>query len=472
MSEVKVNKISPRSGTTVTLGDSGDTFTIPSGATINNQGTATNFGATGSASWTTTVKTSGFTAVAGEGYFVDTTSGAISVNLPAGTPGAVVAFKDYAGTFSASNKVTLVQNGSDKIGGSTVNAILDTEGIAVTLVFVDSTEGWLVTDSGLQSEAPTASFISATGGTVATCGNFKVHQFTGPGNFCVSAVGNACGSNAVEYMVVAGGGGGGAGRAGGGGGGGFRTCTAKPVSVQNYPVTIGAGGAGGADSVQPGCGENGTSGSPTTALGITSTGGGAGGGGDSSTASAGGSGGGGGGAAYPKAGGAGNTPPVSPPQGNAGGTSTGTGPGGPLCAAASGGGGGGAVGTDALGPGSSSVAGPGGAGGDVTPIFGASPKPFYAPTNGVYAGGGGGGASAGPSYGNPGSRTVGAGGPGGGGAGGLGNNAPAASAGTTNTGGGGGGGGHYGGGAPSPGFQGKAGGAGGSGVVLIRYKFQ
>ena len=64
MSEVKVNKISPRSGTTVTLGDSGDTFTIPSGATINNQGTATNFGATGSASWNTTVKTGDFTAVA------------------------------------------------------------------------------------------------------------------------------------------------------------------------------------------------------------------------------------------------------------------------------------------------------------------------------------------------------------------------------------------------------------------------
>ena len=62
MSEVKVNKISPRSGTTVTLGDSGDTFTIPSGATINNQGTATNFGATGSASWNTTVKTGDFTA--------------------------------------------------------------------------------------------------------------------------------------------------------------------------------------------------------------------------------------------------------------------------------------------------------------------------------------------------------------------------------------------------------------------------
>ena len=124
MSEVKVNKISPRTACgTVTLGDSGDTFTIPSGATINNQGTAVNFGATGSASWVTTVKTSGFTAVAGEGYFVNTTGGAVSVNLPAGTAGAVVAIKDYANTFDTNN-CTLVQNGSDKIEGSTVNAIL------------------------------------------------------------------------------------------------------------------------------------------------------------------------------------------------------------------------------------------------------------------------------------------------------------------------------------------------------------
>ena len=77
MSEVKVNKISPRSGTTVTLGDSGDTFTIPAGATITNSGTASGFGATGSASWDTTVKTSTFTAVAGIGYFVNTTGGVV-----------------------------------------------------------------------------------------------------------------------------------------------------------------------------------------------------------------------------------------------------------------------------------------------------------------------------------------------------------------------------------------------------------
>jgi hypothetical protein len=106
MSEVKVNKISPRSGTTVTLGDSGDTFTIPSGATINNQGTATNFGATGSASWTTTVKTGDFTAVAGEGYFVDTTSGAIECNYQQEQLELLVAVKDYANTFDT-NKVNI-----------------------------------------------------------------------------------------------------------------------------------------------------------------------------------------------------------------------------------------------------------------------------------------------------------------------------------------------------------------------------
>jgi hypothetical protein len=292
MSEVKVNKISPRSGTTVTLGDSGDTFTIPSGATINNQGTATNFGATGSASWVTTVKTSTFTAVAGEGYFVDTTSGVVSVNLPAGTAGAVVAIKDYAGTFDT-NAVTLVQNGSDKIGGSTVNATLDTEGIAVTLVFIDSTQGWLVTDSGLQTEAPTAQYITATGGTITTVDtNFKVHTFTGPGTFTVCSVGNAAGSNTVSYVVVAGGGSGGLGagssdRAGGGGAGGYReglgindsytgsplrTPTGVPVSAQGYPITVGAGGA---VEGSTGTGNNGSNSIFST---ITSSAGGAGGG--------------------------------------------------------------------------------------------------------------------------------------------------------------------------------------------------
>ena len=143
MSEVKVNKISPRSGTEVTLGDSGDTFTIPSGATINNQGTATNFGATGSASWVTTVKTSTFTAVAGEGYFVNTTSNVITMNLPAGTLGDEIVFIDYAGTFDTYT-FTIAANGSEKINASTADLTVSVERAANTLVYTDSTQGWLL----------------------------------------------------------------------------------------------------------------------------------------------------------------------------------------------------------------------------------------------------------------------------------------------------------------------------------------
>ena len=448
MSEVKVNKISPRSGTTVTLGDSGDTFTIPSGATINNQGTATNFGATGSASWVTTVKTSTFTAVAGEGYFINTTGGVVSVNLPAGVAGAVVAIKDYAGTFDT-NAVTLVQNGSDKIGGSTVNATLDAEGIAVTLVFIDSTQGWLVTDSGLQDEASTASFVTATGGTISTvCTNFKVHTFTGPGTFCVSAAGNAAGSNTVSYMVIGGGGGAGDNAGGGGGAGGYRegkttTCSytasplnapaGLPVSVQGYSIVVGGGGAGSASGTAKG-----TSGVNSSFSTITSAGGG--GGGSSSSpyqpGAAGGSGG-GGRANASASGGAGNTPPVSPPQGNSGGA---TGPGsGPTFV---GGGGGGAGGN-----GCSGHPGPGAGGVAATTSINGTPT--------ARASGGGGGSNA---CSTSGGGTT----PGGGGTGG--NNPATGTAGTANTGGGGGGSG----GSASP----NAGASGGSGIVIIRYKFQ
>jgi len=445
MSEVKVNKISPRSGTDVTLGDSGDTFTIPSGATINNQGTAVNFGATGSASWVTTVKTSTFTAVAGEGYFVNTTGGVVTVNLPAGTAGAVVAIKDYAGTFDT-NKVTLVQNGSDKIGGSTVNATLTTEGIAVTLVFIDSTQGWLVTDSGLQDEAPTAQYVTATGGSVTCSGNFKIHTFTGPGTFSVSCAGNASGSNTVDYLVVAGGGGGGAdGYAGGGGGGGYREspgtasgsysvsplgtspAVALPVPATSYPITVGGGGAAQACT-------DGANGSNSTFSTIISTGGG-GGAAENRNGLPGGS---GGGSSYgPKTGGTGNTPPVSPAQGTNGASM----PGPAASTNYNQGGGGGA--TAAGISGTSSASGAGGAG--ATSSINGTPT----------ARSGGGGAGTGDS------NVPGAGGAGGGGNGGATPNGVGA-AGTVNTGGGAGGGGKGDG----------QGGAGGSGIVIIRYKFQ
>jgi hypothetical protein len=452
MSEIKVNKISPRTACgTVQLGDSGDTFTIPSGATINNQGTATNFGATGSASWTTTVKTSGFTAVAGEGYFCNTTSGGFSVNLPAGTAGAVVAFKDYAGTFDTGT-LTLVQNGSDKIGGSTVNAKLITEGIAVTLVFVDSTQGWLITDDGLQSEANTAQYVTATGGTVTCSGNFKIHTFTGPGTFCVSNAGNSAGSNKVDYLVIAGGGSGGSDYGGGGGAGGYREspgtesgsyavsplgaspAVALSVPATAYPITVGAGGAS-----RTADGQQGLSGSNSIFSTITSAGGG-GGGAEGSPAPAtrpGLPGGSGGGGSYCVSGGSGNTPVVDPAQGTNGGSG-----GSPL----TGGGGGGATvaGTAASG----TTSGPGGAG--ATTSINGTP---------TARAGGGGGAGGGTPFGQ--GYTPGTGGAGGGGAA-----APQSGgsgvAGTVNTGSGGGGGN----------LVTTCSGAGGSGIVIIRYKFQ
>ena len=114
MSEVKVNKISPRTNCgTVQLGDSGDTITIPAGATITNNGTQTGFGRTGTVNWDTTKKTAGFTGVSGNGYFIDTSSGAITVNLPASpSAGDIMALADYAGT-AGINAITVGRNGSN-----------------------------------------------------------------------------------------------------------------------------------------------------------------------------------------------------------------------------------------------------------------------------------------------------------------------------------------------------------------------
>jgi len=96
----------------------------------------------GGTSWQA-VKTSGFTAAAGEGYFINTTSGAIEMDLPAGSIGDEVSFIDYAGTFD-SNSLTIDQNGTEKIHGSTDPLVVSTERAANTLVYVDSTQGWLL----------------------------------------------------------------------------------------------------------------------------------------------------------------------------------------------------------------------------------------------------------------------------------------------------------------------------------------
>jgi len=96
----------------------------------------------GGTSWQA-VKTSTFTATAGEGYFVNTTSGAITMNLPAGSIGDEVVFIDYAGTFD-SNTFTISANGSEKINASTDDLTVSTERAGNTLVYTDSTQGWLL----------------------------------------------------------------------------------------------------------------------------------------------------------------------------------------------------------------------------------------------------------------------------------------------------------------------------------------
>ena len=96
----------------------------------------------GGTSWQA-VKTSTFTAVAGEGYFINTTGGSFEMDLPAGNIGDEVSFIDYAGTFDT-NALTIDQNGSEKIAGSTDPLTVSTERAANTLVYVDSTQGWLL----------------------------------------------------------------------------------------------------------------------------------------------------------------------------------------------------------------------------------------------------------------------------------------------------------------------------------------
>jgi hypothetical protein len=89
------------------------------------------------------VKTGNFTAVAGEGYFINTTGGAIEMDLPAGSIGDEVAFIDYAGTFDT-NALTIDQNGTEKIAGSTDPLTVSVERAANTLVYTDGTQGWLL----------------------------------------------------------------------------------------------------------------------------------------------------------------------------------------------------------------------------------------------------------------------------------------------------------------------------------------
>ena len=432
MAELKVDKILPATGSSIALGESGKTVTIPSGATLDaSAATLTNIGA--AVDYCSSLKTSPFTASASRGYFINTGS-AVTVTLPSSpSVGDQVIVIDATGNAS-SNNITLDRNGS-KIKGGCINADLQTDRVGVRIVYSGSSQGW-VTATSANETAPalvTAQYISASGGTVTTSGNFKIHTFTGDGTFTVSAGGNAGGSNTVSYVVVAGGGATIGYNSKGGGAGGYReglgvndsytgsplrNPTGVPVTASpgSYPITVGGGGTGGT-SGYPSTATSSQKGSSSVFSTITSTGGGSGTGGSVSRPSCVANGGSGGNGAT------GNTPPVSPPQGNDGGSG--------------GGGGAGEAGdTDGSGYGGDGVS---------SEITGSAV---------VRAGGGGGG-----------------GGPGGDGGGGpsVGGSTPTfvpGTNGTANTGGGAGGGTDW------TSSSGPSNASGGSGIVIIRYKFQ
>ena len=457
MSKIEVNTVAPQCGTTLTLGESGDTVTLGCGAS------QTGFGRTGTVDWETSIQTGTVTAATGKGYFVNTTSGGITVNLPVGAVGSIVAVSDYAST-ADTNNITITPNGSEKINGVNDDYTILTKGLSVTLVYADATRGWKsVTGSDADATGMAPAFITATGGNQPTasgcivCTNYKIHKFTAPGTFTVTCAGNVVGSNSLDYLVVAGGGGGGS-NGGGGGAGGFRESvpspaawTASPLAnpggaltavASGYSITVGGGGSGSPSS--PTCGVQGNDSIFST---ITSAGGGKAGGWGypGGGAGDGGSGGGGGmcatggGGGVLTCGGDGDTPDVTPDQGKPGGQ------GYHQSAVASwGGGGGGATVAGSNGT-PAENGGPGGTGA-TTSISGT-------PT--AYSGGG---------AGRPYTPTSGTGGTGGGGnAGGPAGPSNVGVAGGCNTGGGGGG---------SNNSPPQVGGNGGSGIVIIRYKFQ
>jgi hypothetical protein len=289
-----------------------------------------------------------------------------------------------------------------------------------------------------------SSYITAaTGGTITTSGNFRIHTFNSSDNFIVNTV---IGAGTVEYLIVAGGGGGGFAHGGGGGAGGMLTGTVN-LTAGTYAITVGAGGSTDTTGLStPRAGNN------SSAFGITAFGGAGGTSGlnnafnTASFCPSGGSGGGGGN--YPslnqqliggQMGGNGTSG-----QGNNGGHAS-------YWDATNWGGGGGGGGAGFPGGAAPQGNGPTGGGGS----GGSGRASSISGTSVFYAGGGGGGG-----------HNVRAGG-GSGGGGIAGGSAGAAGSGTANTGGGGGGGG-----SPSTAAGNQIGASGGSGIVILRYRFQ
>ena len=240
--------------------------------------------------WVSTIQTSNFTAEAGKGYFVNTTSQVLYVNLPVGVVGMEITIQDYAGTF-ATNKVILNANGSEKIQGSALEGRINTNNATAVLIYQDATKGWTSQDVSLnQTEIswatptgqsltystpspqssqgaaaatfPTTTFTATKAGSVISgtatiaglpSGITAAQTITGSGagnTLTVTLTGTFPGADSlntaltlsgltievplvVDFLVVAGGASGACWHGGGGGAGGYRTSygTVSPITL-------------------------------------------------------------------------------------------------------------------------------------------------------------------------------------------------------------------------------------------------
>ena len=201
----------------------------------------------GSITWVSTIQTSNFTAAAGSGYFVNTTSGAVTVSLPAGSSGEEIHFTDYAGNFDT-NEIIFDANGSQKILGTTDNHKCITKNATVRLIYQDDTKGW--TADNIATTALNIDFLVVAGGG-------------GTGGYAWSG---------TTYYNGGGGGGGFRSSTDGRGGGLASDATLEAAFATNYTVTVGAGGAAGSGQTS-----SGSTGADSVFATITSKGGGGGG---------------------------------------------------------------------------------------------------------------------------------------------------------------------------------------------------
>jgi len=239
--DVDGNNIINENANTITIGKSGDTVQVASGATLEGAGIQ----------WQSSIKTASFTAVANEGYWINTTSSAITMTLPSSASvGDTIEFVDYARKW-ATNNLTVNPNSLNYQGNSSPNPVYDVDGQSVRIVYSGATQGWIPTsDDDVTFETPqlaTVNFlvVAGGGGVNSTSNNW--------------GAGAGAGGYRASYNSET------------SGGGGSSETAASFTKGETYTITVGAGGTYGA-------GTGATSGSDSsisgTGVSITSTGGG------------------------------------------------------------------------------------------------------------------------------------------------------------------------------------------------------